>query len=374
MHGSSPRPQTLSRFRTDRVGAARATALAIAAAACLVCRIAAAADEVSVAPQPNPISEPQRPWAFDGFILTPPSGGEWYSLVKSRDRVIFARRAYDPSYLLVAVAHTAHLDQPPATPQELVELVRRRAPRSPDTLRYEIKEHAAELDMSASWCVRYRHVAEDSRESFFYPYIIRITGRVCAHPEERSLLVDASVAERAIEGDSRPKALKEGEAFLAGLRFTPINPTAVARADALIAEGRMGDALKVLTPLAEHGNARAAQFLGSAYERGQGVAPDLAEASHWYQIAAQAGEVDALYNLGALHDHANASSRDAQEAMRWFRRAADQRDAQAQLNIGLLYLKGEGVEKDPNQARFWIRLAAGNGNARARVLLRELFP
>ncbi len=374
MHGSSPRPQTLSRIRTDRVGAARATALAVAAAACLACRIAAAADEVSVAPLPNPISEPQRPWAFDGFVLTPPSGGEWYSLVKSRDRVVFARRAYDPSYLLVAAAHTAHLDQPPATPGELVELVRRRAPRLPDTLRYEIKEHAAELDTSAPWCVRYRHVAEDSRESFFYPYIVQITGRVCAHPEERGLLVDASVAERAIEGDSRPKALKEGEAFLAGLRFTPINPTAVARADALIAEGRLSDALKVLTPLAEHGNARAAKFLGAAYERGQGVAPDLAEASHWYQIAAEAGEVDALYNLGALHEHANGSSRDAQEALRWFRRAADQRDAQAQLNIGLLYLKGEGVDKDPRQARFWIGLAAGNGSPRARTLLRELFP
>jgi len=346
----------------------------MAAAACLACLHAAAADEAPVVPLPNPIAEPARLWAFDGFALMPPGGGEWYSLVKSRDRAVFARRSTAPGYLLIAVAYAAHLDDPPATPGDLVELVRRRAPRSPDTLRYEVKEHTVEPESSAFWCVRYRHVAEDSQESFFYPSIVRIAGRICAHPELHDLLVDASVAERAVEGDSRPEALKEGEAFLAGLRFTPIEPAAVAKADALIAEGQMGDALAALTPLAERGNAQAAKFLGAAYEQGQGVVPDLAVATHWYRVAAEAGEVDALYNLGALHNHAHGSARDAHEALVWFRRAADQRDAQAQLNLGLLYLKGDGVEKDPERAHFWIGLAAGNGSARARALLRELFP
>lgn len=349
-------------------------ALVIVAAAWLGTVQAADPEPTLAAPRPNPISEPARLWAFDGFSLKPPSGGEWYSLVKSRDRAVFARRTVHPSYSLVAAAHAASVDDPPATPDALVEIVRRRAPRSPDTLRYEIKERKVELDPSASWCVRYRMRAEDARESFFHPHIVRIAGWVCAHPGSRALLIDASYVERAIEGESRPAALEESEAFLAGVRLTPLQSAAVTAAGVLVAQGSESEAVRLLAPLAEQGQAQAAQFLGAAYERGRGVAPDPVQASRWYLIAAEAGEVDALYNLGALHDHAIGGVRDAEEALRWFQRAADQRDAQAQLNLGLLYLRGDGVASDASRARFWIELAAANGNKRARALLRELFP
>ncbi|MGB8432966.1 MAG: tetratricopeptide repeat protein [Burkholderiales bacterium] len=325
-------------------------------------------------PRPNPISEPGRLWAFDGFALQPPGGGEWYSLVKSRDEAVFARRAIDRSYTLIAVVHAAHIDDPPTTPDDLAALVRGRAPRVPDSDRYEILERAVELDPSASWCVRYRLRAEDSRESFFYPHIIRIAGRVCAHPGEPDLLIDASYAERAVEGETNPEALEEGEAFLAGVRLTPLYAAAITRADSLIASGSAEEAVRLLSPLAEQGYAPAAQMLGAAYEQGKGVPPDADAATRWYRIAADAGEVDALYNLGALHDHTNGSVRDAQEALRWFLRAADQRDAQAQLNLGMLYMKGDGVAQDTKRARYWLELAGSNGNARARTLLRTLFP
>ncbi len=349
-------------------------ALAVVAAAWLGAAHAADSGALPEAPRPNPISEPGRLWAFDGFSLKPPGSGEWFSLVKSREQVVFTRRAVDPAYALVAVAHASRVDDPPATPEGLVELVRRRAPRRPDTYRYEVKEQVVEIDPAASWCVRYRLLAEDSQESFFHPHIVRIAGRVCAHPNSHALLVDASCAERAIEGNSQPEALEECEAFLAAVRLTPLHSAAVSAADALIAKGSAREAVKLLAPLAEQGYAPAAQLLGLAYERGSGVAPDLVAASRWYGIAAEAGEVDALYNLGALHDHARGGVRDAQEALRWFRRAADQRDAQAQLNLALLYLKGDGVAQDQGLARFWLELAGANGNARARVLLRELFP
>jgi TPR repeat protein len=287
---------------------------------------------------------------------------------------VFARRAPDPSYTLIAVAHAAYADVPPTSPEGLAELVRRRAPRVPDADRYEIMEKAVELDRSASWCVRYRLRAEDSRNSYFYPHIIRIAGRVCAHPGVPDLLIDASYAERAVEGETIPEALEEGEAFLAGVRLTPLHAAAVTRADALIARGSAEEPIKLLSPLAEQGYAPAAQMLGAAYEHGQGVPPNAEAANRWYLIAADAGEVDALYNLGALHDHTNDSVRDAQEALRWFLRAADQRDAQAQLNLGLLYLKGDGVTQDAKRARYWLELAGSNGNARARTLLRTLFP
>jgi Sel1 repeat len=380
VHRSSSRAQALIRPDTGRrrPATARRAGFAIVLATWLGTASAAGPGSAPAAPPPeasaNPISEPWRLWAFDAFALKPPSGGEWYSLFKSRDRVVFARRTVDPTYALIAVAHAAYVDDPPGTPEALVELVRARAPHSADTLRYEIKEQVTELEPSASWCVRYGMLAEDSRESFFYPRIIRIAGRVCAHPEWRGLLIDASYAERAIEGESRPEALEEGEAFIAGLRITPLHATAVAAADALITKGEAREAVELLAPLAEQGYAQAAQLLGAAYERGRGVAPDLAAANRWYRIAAEAGEVDALYNLGALYEHPDGGVRDVQEALRWFRRAADQRDAQAQLNLALIYLKGDGVETDRDQARVWLERAASNGNARARALLRKLFP
>jgi hypothetical protein len=326
----------------------------------MVAALAEDSSETHPEPLPNPIAEPGRLWAFDGFALKPPGGGDWYSLVKSRDRVVFAR-SVSPTYALIAVAHAAQVDHPPATPEELVEFVRRRAPRSPDVIRYEIKQQVAEPDRSASWCVRYRTHVEDSRESFFYPRIVRIAGRICAHPAARGFLVDASCAEQAVEGESQPDSFAECEGFVAGVRLLPLRDAQISVADELISSGAAVKAVTLLTPLAEH-------------ERGSGVAPDPAEAVRWYRIAAEAGEADALYNLGALYDHAPNGARDAQEALRWFRRAADQRDTQAQLNVGLFYLKGDGVEKDAARARFWLRLAAANGNARARTLLQQLFP
>jgi Sel1 repeat len=337
--------------------------------------VAALAGESSAPPPeplPNPIAEPGRWWAFDGFALKPPGAGEWYSLVKSRDRAVFAR-AVSPTYALIAVAHAARVDDPPATPEELAQFVRRRVPRSPDAIRYEIKEQRVELEPAASWCVRYRTLAEDSRASFFYPRIVRIAGRICAHPAARGLLVDVSCAEQAVEGESQPESFAECEGFLAGVRLLPLHGSEISDADELISDGAALKAVTLLAPLAEQGFPRAALLLAAAYEEGRGVSADPAEADRWYRIAAEAGEVDALYNLGAHYDHAPNGARNPQEALRWFRRAADQRDSQAQLNIGLFYLKGDGVAKDATQAHYWLRLSAANGNARARALLQQLF-
>ena len=80
-------------------------------------------------------------------------------------------------------------------------------------------------------------------------------------------------------------------------------------------------------------------------------------------------QVDALYNLGAIYDKGIGVQRDVAQAMHWFLLAADQRDTQAQLNIALFYLNGDGVPKDIAQAETWLRRAAINGNRRAQAIL-----
>jgi len=358
VHRSAAATQALARKRR-RAAAVCVVALALPLA-------------VAGEPAPNPVSEPDRVWAFDGFALHPPPGGQWFSLMKSRERVVFAKRVPDPSYGFVAVATTERIAAAPASADALLAHVRARRPRSPDPDRYTLVERAeSPEDGAPPWCVRYRLHAEDSRASHFYPHVVRIVGRACLHPAHAGLLIDASYAEWAVEGAERPAVHAEGEAFLAGIRTTGAS-AAVAEADALAAGGADAQAVDLLAPLAERGDAQAALRLGMAYERGRGVAADAAAAARWYRVAADAGEVDALYNLGAIHAGGVGAARDVAEAVRWFRRAADQRDAHAQLNLGLLYLKGDGVAPDPAAARYWLELATGNGSARARALLTGL--
>lgn len=371
MHRSAAATQALARAVRGR---ARCGAWARYASRGVLACVAACAAALAAAaePTPNPVHEPDRVWAFDGFALRPPPGEAWFSLMKSRERVVFAKRVSDPAYGFVAVASSELLGEAPASADALLSHIRTRRPRTPDPDRYELVERAESLEDDAPpWCVRYRLRAEDSRASRFYPHIVRIAGRACLHPDRARLVIDASYAEWALEGAERPAAHAEGEAFLAALRTTGASAV-VADADALASEGAVAQAVDLLTPLAAGGDALAALRLGAAYERGRGVAADPAAASRWYRIAADAGEVDALYNLGAIHARGVGVVRDVGEAVLWFRRAADQRDAQAQLNLGLLYLTGDGVAPDRAAARYWLALASANGSARARALLDEL--
>lgn len=355
--------QDHARARSCGRSLARRRLCAAAAFAALVAPLGAAAD-----PLPNPVADSAQVWAFDGFALHPPPGEEWFSLVKSRARVVFAKRVADAQYGFVAVATTERLAEAPATADAVLAHVRARRPQAPEPARYEVVARDEALDAGAPpWCVRYRLQAEDTRASYFHPHIVRIAGRTCLHPDLPGLLVDASYAEWAIEGDERPAVRAEGEAFLAGLRLTGARGAAVlAEADAHVARGADAEAVGLLAPLAEGGDAQAALRLGLAYERGRGAPRDAAAAERWYRVAARAGEVDAQYNLATLLAR---GARDLDEAVRWFRRAADQRDAQAQLNLGLLHLKGEGVAPDRAAARYWLGLAGANGSARARDVL-----
>ena len=52
--------------------------------------------------------------------------------------------------------------------------------------------------------------------------------------------------------------------------------------------------------LAEQGSAEAQFSLGVAYDTGQGVAQDSAEALRWYRLAADQGHASAQFNVGTV--------------------------------------------------------------------------
>jgi len=105
----------------------------------------------------------------------------------------------------------------------------------------------------------------------------------------------------------------------------------IADADRAIATQRYADAIAILKPLADTGNAQAQERLGDAYAGGHGVA------------------------------------RDATAAERWYEKAALQGDTGAQLKLGAIFAKGDGVPQNNNIAYVWYGTAAQLGSSSAKT-------
>ena len=91
--------------------------------------------------------------------------------------------------------------------------------------------------------------------------------------------------------------------------------------------------------------------------------PPRAQALH---IAANQGDAEAQYNLGVAYDTGEGVPQDYAEAVRWYRLAADQGYAPAQYNLGISYATSEGVPLDWVAAHMWLSLAAAQASAEDR--------
>jgi TonB family protein len=110
-----------------------------------------------------------------------------------------------------------------------------------------------------------------------------------------------------------------------------------------------------------------------AYENGQGVSKDDAEAVRWYRKAAELGEMRAMTNLGVMLATGSGVAKDEVEAVRWFRKAAEAGNALGMKNLGVAYENGQGVSKDDAEAVRWYRKAAELGEMRAMTSLGFMY-
>lgn len=85
--------------------------------------------------------------------------------------------------------------------------------------------------------------------------------------------------------------------------------------------------------LAEQGYAVAQYNLGIAYDTGNGVAKDHAEAAKWYYKAALQGHARAQNNLAACFGRGEGVPQNYALAHEWYSRAAAQGDALAKSNL-----------------------------------------
>jgi hypothetical protein len=120
---------------------------------------------------------------------------------------------------------------------------------------------------------------------------------------------------------------------------------------------------------AERGHAESQMWLGYAYQVGQGVQQDYAEAIKWYRLAAAQGHAGSQCNLGVMYQNGEGVPQDYREAASWFYRSAVQGYAPAQFNLAGLYGTGRGVSLDDAEAVKRYRLAAAQGVAAAQDIL-----
>ena len=101
---------------------------------------------------------------------------------------------------------------------------------------------------------------------------------------------------------------------------------------------------------------------------------NTAQATAWYQKAAQLGHSNAQVNLALLLLKGEGSNPNPQEAIGWLMKAANQGSPEGQASLGMLYALGQGVSTDLVRAQKWITLAAEQGNPEALVAVKRLEP
>ena len=129
----------------------------------------------------------------------------------------------------------------------------------------------------------------------------------------------------------------------------------------------------VVKQSAEEGNVNAQLMLGTMYEDGLGgLQPDLSQAAHWYEQAANQGYAKAEYNLALLYEDGRGVKQDYKQAAYWYDKAVKAGFTEAQNNLGVLYVLGNGVKKDTAKAKALFSDAAAKGNANAERNLSML--
>src|SRR6185503_18909682 len=117
------------------------------------------------------------------------------------------------------------------------------------------------------------------------------------------------------------------------------------------------------------GNPTAEFNLALAYERGEGVAKNMAEAEKWYTKAAESGLPHAELRVAGLA----IDRSDWKTAMKWLRPAAAQGLPPAQSLLGSAYEFGQGVRRSDKQAAKWYEAAADHGYTPAQSSLAGFY-
>ncbi|UFZ07147.1 sel1 repeat family protein [Bradyrhizobium ontarionense] len=109
---------------------------------------------------------------------------------------------------------------------------------------------------------------------------------------------------------------------LLGTALSPAGANSISTARSAYARGDFVRAVRVLTPLALHGNPQAQAMLGFMYENGFGAPQAYDAASDLYCRAAAAGNPFGQAMLGLMYDKGHGVPQDVVLAYKWLNLAA----------------------------------------------------
>ena len=112
--------------------------------------------------------------------------------------------------------------------------------------------------------------------------------------------------------------------------------------------------------------------LARAYFTGDGVPQDAAQAAHWYERAAQAGDPNAQNEIGYMYQAGIGVPLSMDRATHWFQLAAASGSPQGSLNLGVAYLAGRGVPQNGAMAVTFITEAFHRGSGIAATYLGDM--
>lgn len=114
---------------------------------------------------------------------------------------------------------------------------------------------------------------------------------------------------------------------------------------------------------AARGFAPAEYRLANLYEKGQGVERDLERARKLYETAAGKGNASAMHNLAVLLATGSGTAQpDFEGAAKWFQKASELGVRDSQFNLAILYARGNGVKQDLVESYKWFAIAARDGD------------
>ena len=143
-----------------------------------------------------------------------------------------------------------------------------------------------------------------------------------------------------------------------------------------LAAAKAGDfatALKEWKPLAEAGDAKSQNMLGTMHFEGLGVIQDHEEAVKWFKLAAEQGIVEAQIQLGKMYYSGSGVPQDYAEAIKWYRQSAQKGSAVGQHLVSRMYYEGKGVAQDYDEAMNWYLLSVDPKNAFEQYKLGGLY-
>ncbi|MBU6452800.1 MAG: SEL1-like repeat protein [Cyanobacteria bacterium REEB67] len=144
-------------------------------------------------------------------------------------------------------------------------------------------------------------------------------------------------------------------------------------AESAIAAKEYTDAGKILTSLANSGDAKAATRLGELYYMRPGLPQDYVKARYWLQKAVDGRNARAMGSLAYLLSSGLGGARDEKKCIALNEKAAELGDDYAQFNMGTRTFWGLGCKKNYYRAFQYFQASEKQGRGDAECFLAHMY-